>query len=110
MEDAFDLVGLDPLGTISLCWREPSKRCSLQVPSSPRLELVFAPDRTRATGVRLIEYRTPVRLFARNELHRLGLDANLLGRESDKGQRVTDGIYTYPAIILAPDGRFSDRT
>ena len=85
-EDAFDLVGSDPLGTINLCWREPSKRCSLQVPSWPGLEIVFTLVPPRPIGARLGEYRAPTAttgLFARDELHSLGLDANLLDQRLD---------------------------
>jgi len=108
MEDAFDLVRSDDLETIKPCWKEPSKRYSLHVPSSPGLELVFALDCTRATGVRLSEYRTPVGLFTRDELHSLGLDVNLLGQDKQEGG--TSGTCTYPAVTLAPNGRVSDRT
>ena len=111
MEDAFDLVKSDALGMIKPRWKEPPERYSLQVPSSPGLELVFFVDCTRATGVRLSEYRAPVGLFTRDVFHGLGLDMNLLGQGPDKGERGRGSSrYTYPASILAPNGRVSDRT
>ena len=89
MEEAFDLSGSDSrcspdsntLGTIKLRWRESSECHSLQLSSSSVLEIVFALDRPRTIGVLLSEYRAPIAtggLFARDKLHRLSLDANIL--------------------------------
>ena len=62
MEEAVDLAGSDTrsgpdantLGAIKLCWKKRSKRHSLQIPSSLRLQLVLDPP--RAVGVRLSKY------------------------------------------------------
>ena len=84
------MVGLDALGTIKLCLKEPPKRHSLQVPSKPGLELVTALDNPRAFGVRLSEYRAPITttgLFAGGELHGLSFYVNLLDQGLDKPQQ-----------------------
>lgn len=83
MEDVFDLVGSDALGTVRPCWMEPSKQYSLPEPSSRRLEVVFTLDCPWTIGVRLSEYRAPIAtsgLFARDELHSLSLYANFLNQ------------------------------
>ena len=49
-------------------------------------------------------------LYARDELHSLGLYANLLSQGLDKWGQGTSGTCTYPAGILAPNGRVPDRT
>jgi len=116
MEEAFDFVASDSgccpdsnaLVTIRSCPKEPPGRYSLQVPS-PGLEVVFAPNRTRTICVRVSELRAPMGLCTRDELHSLGLYVNLLGRGLGKQGQGTSGTRTYPAGVLVPSGRVSNR-
>ena len=102
-EDAFDLVGSDALGTIKLCWREPSKWYSLRMPPWPRFEVVLILDRPWAIDIRLSEYRAPIAtagLFARNVLHSLSLYANFLRQVLDKQKRVQRAHAHTPRLSL----------
>jgi len=91
---------------VVLCRIKPSNRHSLRVPSSSRLEIVLALDRLLTIGVRLSEYRAPVAtggLLACDELHSLGLYANLLtGKRQDEQEQATTTYPHTPRLSLLP--------